>query len=72
MTPKEKAVELVNRYKNLHGHPTEQYLDSEDSKMCALVAVDELINAATPLYDSFWPVNTTEYWTEVKQEITNI
>ena len=42
------------------------------AKRCALVAVDELINAASPVYDSFWPMNTKEYWTEVKQEIKNL
>ena len=72
METKEKAEELVNRYKNLHGHPTEQYLDSEDAKMCTLIAVDELINTASPVYDSFWPMNTKDYWKEVKEEIEKL
>jgi len=66
MTPKEKAEELVER----------MYACAEinewTAKRCALIAVDELIKAATPIFDSFWPVNTTEYWQEVKQEIENI
>lgn len=66
MTPKEKAEELVER----------MYVCAEineyTAKRCALIAVDELIKAATPVFDSFWPVNTTEYWQEVKQEIKNI
>lgn len=66
MTPKEKAEELVER----------MYACAEinefTAKRCALIAVDELIKAATPLYDSFWPVNTTEYWTQVKEEIEKI
>ena len=66
MTPKEKAEELVER----------MYACAEinefTAKRCALVAVDELINAASPVYDSFWPMNTKDYWTEVKQEIKNL
>lgn len=66
MIPKEKAEELVER----------MYACAEinefTAKRCALIAVDELINAATPLYDSFWPMNTKDYWTEVKQEIKNL
>ena len=66
MTPKEKAEELVERmYACVE-------INEWTAKRCALIAVDELIKAATPLYDSFWPVNTTEYWTEVKQEIEKI
>lgn len=66
MTPKEKAEELVER----------MYACAEinewTAKRFALVAVDELINAASPVYDSFWPMNTKDYWTEVKQEIKNL
>lgn len=66
MTPKQKAEELVEK----------MYASAEinewTAKRCALIAVDELIKAATPLYDSFWPVNTTEYWTQVKEEIEKI
>ncbi len=71
MTPKEKAEELVNRYKNLHGHPTEQYLDSEDAEMCALIAVDELLFALKYNLDSATS-GSVKYWQEVKQEIINL
>lgn len=65
MTPKEKAEELVTKM-------LKELFDLDLGVRCALIAVDELIKAATPLYDSFWPVNTKEYWTEVKQEIKNL
>lgn len=79
MTPKEKAEQLVDRYKNLHGHPTEQYLDSEDAKMCALTAVDEIIdeywsNICNSGYDydfERWDMQR-DYWIQVKYEIDNI
>ena len=69
MTPKEKAEVLVTRYKKLHGHPTEQYLDSEDAKMCTLIAVDEILNLASFYNDTQGEVT---YWQEVKQEIENL
>ena len=66
MTPKEKAEELVER----------MYACAEinefTAKRCALIAVEELIKAATPIFDSFWPMNTKDYWQEVKQEIKNL
>ena len=66
MTPKEKAEELVER---LYGCAE---INECTAKRCALVAVDELINTASPVYDSFWPMNTKDYWKEVKQEIEKL
>ena len=72
MTPKEKAEALVERFRmnvldwegcSINGHK---------AKQCALIAVDEIINTASHVYDSFWPMNTKDYWQEVKQEIINL
>ena len=68
MTPKEKAKELVNRYQNLWGHPTEHYLDSEDAKICTLIAVDEILFAVKYNLDGATS-GSVKYWTEVKAEI---
>ena len=65
MKPKEKAEELVTKM-------LKELFDLDLAKQCALIAVDEIINTASPVYDSFWPMNTKDYWKEVKQEITNI
>ena len=65
MTPKEKAIELTNKYKN-----TLMLFDDDiDSKKCALIAVDEIFNN-----DGFTKFDDylTEYWQEVKQEIENL
>jgi hypothetical protein len=75
MTPKEKAEELIIKYKqiikaewdtecggyDLHGFEL-------DAKLCALIAVDEILDAIVIIneYD-FEPLN--EYWQEVKIEI---
>ena len=63
MTPKEKADELVTKMLKEVGYDTDLAIP------CALIAVDEIINTASSVYDSFWPMNTKDYWKEVKQEI---
>jgi hypothetical protein len=66
MTPKEKAIDLVGKFqKQIFFHITDERLDIEEAKGCALIAVDELIKATTPL-------TSTYYWQEVKQEIENL
>jgi hypothetical protein len=71
MTPKEKAEELVNRYKNLYWHQTEQYLDSEEAKICALIAVDEIFFALKYNLDGATS-GSVKYWQKVKQEIEKL
>jgi hypothetical protein len=71
LTPKEKAKELVDKYFqnwNLS-------LTVEDSKQCALIAVDELIGsyaAYSGMYDQEYFDSEMNYWIEVKQEINNL
>jgi hypothetical protein len=65
MTPKDKAIELVDRYSELGiGHPTSLLL----AKQCALIAVDEMIGYLEK--DGF--STQIEYWQEVKQEIEKL
>jgi hypothetical protein len=67
MTPKEKAEELVEKMHTI---------DINDAKLCALIAVDELIYSAS--YMDNYKVNwirdeeTYSYWQEVKQEIIKL
>ena len=73
MTPKEKAIELVDKYDELL-----TYLESKSkAKIIALLSVDLLI-ANTPSVD-IYPYNfqeitprVKEYWKEVKQEIEKL
>ena len=64
MTPKEKAKELFTKYYFLF--PEKQRIDFgyKESKECALIAVDEILNNPTPKQKKFWQ--------EVKQEIENL
>jgi hypothetical protein len=69
MNAKEKADELVKRYINLYPHPTEEYLDIDESKQCALIAVDEILNTIEQIFETF---EERKYWQEVKQEIQKL
>ena len=82
MTPKEKAIELFDKYYRLFNNfPNYQYVIEnlntiQDEKLyitkqCALIAVEEIKEAI------FWhpyerPYFELEYWQEVKQEIENL
>ena len=65
MTPKEKASMLVLTYLSIIGHKM------EEAKECALIAVDEILDVITSIYDyDFEKLNP--FWEEVKQEINNL
>ena len=65
MTPKEKALELLNKYYNLFNpdYPNINVL-FKDCKKCALITVDEIIESCIQKFE--W------YWIEVKQEIEKL
>jgi len=64
MTPREKAIELVDKFSSVLMHD-ELY---DDSVMCALVAVDEILKNDT----IFLYVHHLDFWKEVKHEINNL
>lgn len=59
MTPKEKAEQIVQKFI----YRTKDYVEIEDAKQCAIIAVDEILNAH--LFD----LDEKEYWQQVKTEI---
>jgi hypothetical protein len=78
MTPKEKAKELIDKFKPLcvnvkhtgilDGLATvmnDDFINLIASKQCALIAVDEIIEVA------YWN-NVKDFYREVKQEIQNL
>jgi len=79
MTPQEKAKELVVNFYDIDvKNPLEYGMEWKMAKQCALIAVDEIIDALAE-YDN--RNNTYElqnmdrdfnYWQEVKQEIQNL
>ena len=71
MTPKDKALELYNKYEQLGRDFTRGVSMKEFAKRCALIAVEEIKEAI------FWhpfesPNFELEYWQEVKQEIEKL
>ena len=83
MTPKEKALELVKKYKNPFNRigcipPSETMFDST-AKQCALIAVDEILNVIPNEYLDVWQGETymainedIAYWERIKQEIEKL
>jgi len=71
MTPKEKAISLVDSYRNiLMNEDTEcgnEILCTVIAKQCALIAVDEVLNLC-------WGNNQVgiNHWNEVKHEIEKL
>ena len=69
MTPKEKATELVKKftYNTRCFSETKGWEDTlYDAKQCALIAVDEIIQA---MDNVMLPNPFKQYWNKVKQEI---
>lgn len=60
MTPKEKAKELIDKYQFVY---IQNYTSMFEVKQCALIAVDEVLDAM-----SEWDY----YWEKVKEEIKKI
>ena len=68
MTPKEKAIELVNKfhkftYTAVHAHKTSG--EYADAKQCALICCNEVLGY-------MGADRGTEFWNEVKQEIEKL
>ena len=70
MTPKEKAEELVHRFRKYVDFTDENDHTSlkaiiSNSKQCAIISVEEILNAH--LFDE----DEKEYWQQVRTEIEN-
>ena len=74
MEAKQKAKELVNKYYN----SLPQWVNTNDAKQCALIAVDEILELGlhdVGNYKDFkgipceWYIS---YWKEVEQEICDL
>lgn len=79
MTPKNKAKELVNKYKYLYDDDGKLYLHASlnIAKRYALIAVDEMIKELEELLEgdertSVGVYYLWEYYKEVKQEIEQL
>jgi hypothetical protein len=77
MTPKDKAIELYNKYEQLGRDFTRGVSMKEFAKQCALIAVDEILNTLKifPEKDTTsksvvnFSISRIVYWVQVKKEI---
>jgi pentose-5-phosphate-3-epimerase len=67
-TAKEKAKELVEKY--AYHLWIDGICDYEQAKQCALIAVDEILDASLYYFDELSPY--VIYWQEVKKEIEKL
>jgi hypothetical protein len=67
MTPKEKAKELISKFDALNFEFDNVHLLYHDSKKCALIAVEEILDGFRKILPS-----SRGYWNEVKQEIEKL
>ena len=72
MTPKEKAKELVDKFRKYvddgrHNGFYSGEITFENQKQCALIAVDEILN-------EYWSHDTKreKFWQEVRNEINKL
>jgi len=65
MTPKEKAKELVDKYKE-HIIETDDYFINSGAKKCALITVEEIRDSLPQISDIQY------YWIDVKLEIKKL
>jgi hypothetical protein len=72
MTPKEKAIELIEKYRDVSisfvdsiEGTCDMRMNNEDAKECALIAVDEIIESI----DNF---EIQDFYSDVKQEIEKL
>ena len=64
MTPKEKAIELFDKFNK---PDTTHYPYVHNAQQCALIAVDEILSVILINLN-----DDVDYWAEVKQEIENL
>ena len=64
MTPKEKAIQLVNKFMSYAD--SNHYGSIASAKQCALIAVDEVMER------TLWDKGEQRFWKEVKQEIEKL
>ena len=65
MTPKEKAIELIEKYQFVE---IANYTSIFEVKECALIAVDEILEITSESYD----IDHINYWQEVKHELEKL
>lgn len=69
MTPKEKALELCNKFMICNSY---QAIVWHNARICALIAVDEILAYQEQLLKNYNVKLESTYWYKVKQQINNL
>jgi hypothetical protein len=69
MTPQQKAIELLTKYRR---HLPVNTVTDLEAKVCALIAVDEIMKYLTTSEDVMVSNFALDYWQKVKQEIEKL
>ncbi len=74
MTPQEKAIDLVHRFQEtMFFHVTDERIDINEAKQCALIALEFANEFADDSYRSCYGYkHTMEYLEQVKHEIEKL
>jgi len=81
MTPKQKSIELYNKFYLTSAHPNSVFIRSFEAKKKALFVVDEIIAEAKWWHDTSSYEESTDfeggekrvnYWQDVKTEIQKL
>ena len=75
MTPQEKAQQLVDQYMDLseeQEYDTPRDMPKEMAIKCALIAVNEIINAETYIWGGYNRDEYRNYFQAVKEEIEKL
>jgi len=73
MTPKEKAIELINKYYNqMNPEAPDCNISFNQCKQCALICVDEIINCDSFFKSLQYTREFTAYWYAVQDEINKL
>jgi CBS-domain-containing membrane protein len=77
LSPKEKAVELVEMFMNIKKQKLADYsiIYYPTAKQCALIAVNEIIYnnlMEYPQHSMIYTPHKNDYWEQVKQEIEQL
>ncbi len=82
MTPKEKAIELIDKFEDFVDYQEDDCFTQREkilinAKICALIAVDEILKSKKQNIIHFYRCGDEfcecgGYWQEVKQEICDL
>jgi len=76
MSPKEKAIKLVERFENLQSNKMSDYskIEYPTAKQCALIAVEEILKYQDSLVGMLDTNDSRDimFWEEVQQEIEEL